>query len=196
MAHVEQLPAAAVSQDSSEAVEWVRKNAVSLTAVALIAVQLWWTARLLSHFYFRQDDFGLMDHALSSGFTLKYLFTIQGGHLIPGGLAMTWLLVRLSLYDWTLISIVNVVLLAAASLALLRLLVAIFGKRPAILIPLVIYLFTPLTLPGLSFWATNLMWLPLQLTILMALGSHVRYLQSGRRIHAIGAVAWLAAGML
>ena len=196
MAHVEQLPAAAVSQDSSEAVEWVRKNAVSLTAVALIAVQLWWTARLLSHFYFRQDDFGLMDHALSSGFTLKYLFTIQGGHLIPGGLAMTWLLVRLSLYDWTLISIVNVVLLAAASLALLRLLVAIFGKRPAILIPLVIYLFTPLTLPGLSFWATNLMWLPLQLTILMALGSHVRYLQSGRRIHAIGAVAWFAAGML
>ena len=196
MAQIEQLPAAAVPQESSEAVEWLRSNAVALAAVALIAGQLWWKAHLLTHFYFRQDDFQVMDHALGSGLSLKYLFTIDGGHLMPGGLAIAWALVRLSLYDWTLASIVTMVLLTATSFAMLRLLWLIFGKRPAILIPLAIFLFSPLTLPGLSFWTTTLLWLPLQLAILMALGSHVRYLRSGRISHAVAAAAWLAVGML
>jgi hypothetical protein len=196
VAQIEQLPAAAVPQEPSEAVEWLRNNSVTLAALALIAGQLWWKAHLLSHFFFRQDDFQVMDHALASGFSLRFLFTIDGGHLMPVGLAIAWALVHLSLYDWTLASIVTMVLLTATSLAMLRLLFLIFGKRPAILIPLAIFLFSPLTLPGLSFWTTTLLWLPLQLTILMALGSQVKYLRSGRIWHAIAAAVWLAAGML
>jgi len=184
-----------VPRESSEATEWLRSNAVVLAAVALIAAQLWWKARLLGHFYFRQDDFQIMDHALTSAFSLKYLFTIDGGHLMPGGLAMAWVLVRLSLYDWTLTSIVTIALLAAASLAMLRLLLLLFGKRPCILIPLAVFLFSPLALPGLSFWTTTLLWLPLQTTIPMALASHIRYLRTGRMRHAVAAAAWLAAGL-
>jgi hypothetical protein len=195
VAQIDQLPAA-VPQESSEAVEWLRTNSVTLAAVALIAAQLWWKAHLLAHFYFRQDDFEVMDRALGSGFSLKFLFTIDGGHLAPGRLALAWALVRLSLYDWTLASIVTIAMLAAASFAMLRLLRLIFGYRPAILVPLAIFLFSPLTLPGLSFWSTTLLWLPLQLTILMALGSHVRYLRTGRIGHAVAAALWLAAGML
>ena len=196
MAQLEQLPAAAVPQGSSEAVEWLRNNYVALAAVALIAGQLWWKAHLLAHFYFRQDDFRVMDHALAHGFSLSFLFTVDDGHLMPGGFALAAAMVRLSLYDWTLASTVTVVLLAAASFAMLRLLWLLFGRRPAILIPLAIFLFSPLTLPGLSFWTTTLMWLPLQLAILMALGSHIRYLRAGRLGHAVAAAAWLAAGML
>ncbi len=196
VAQLEQLPAAAVPQESSEAAEWLRNNCVALAAVALIAGQLWWKAHLLTHFYFRQDDFRIMDHALAHGFSLKYLFTVDDGHLMPGGFALAAAMVRLSLYDWTLASTVTIVLLAAASLAMLRLLWLLFGKRPAILVPLAIYLFSPLTLPGLSFWTTTLMWLPLQLAILMALGSHIGYLRSGRIWHAVAAAVWLAAGML
>jgi len=196
VAQLDSMPAHAVPREPSEAAEWLRNNLVVLTAVALIAVQLWWKAHLLGHFYFRQDDFQFMDQALASRFSLKYLFTIQGGHLRPGGLAIVWILVRLSLYDWTLTSIVTVVLLAAAGFAMLRLLLLLFGKRPLILVPLAVFLFSPLELPGLSFWTTTLLWLPLQLTLLMALGSHVKYLRSGRLRHAIGALGWLAAGML
>jgi hypothetical protein len=196
VAQLERMPAHAVPHESSEATEWLRNNLVLLTAVALIAVQLWWKAHLLGHFYFRQDDFQIMDHALASKFSLNFLFTIDGGHLMPGGLAIAWVMVRLSLYDWTLASIITVVLLAAVSFAMLRLLFLLFGKRPLILVPFAVFLFSPLTLPGLSFWTTTLLWLPLQLTMLMALGSHVRYLRSGRFRHAIAAFAWLAAGML
>ncbi len=198
MAQIEQLPAAAVPQESSEAAEWLRNNSIVLAAIALIAGQLWWKAHLLTQFYFRQDDFEIMDHALSSRFSLGFLFSINGGQgrLTPGDLGVTWVMVRLSLYDWTLASIFTIALLAAAGFAMLRVLWLIFGKRPAILIPLAIYLFSPLTLPGLSFWATTMLWLPLQVSILMALGSHMKYLRSGRFGHAIAAAAWLAVGML
>src|SRR5262249_16117349 len=55
---------------------------------------------------------------------------------------------------------------------------------------------TPLTLSGLSFWTTTTDWLPLQLTVLASIYSHVRYVRSGRLGYAIAAAAWLAAGML
>jgi hypothetical protein len=169
---------------------------VILVGLALIAVQLGWKAFLLSHFYFRQDDFQLMDHALSSGFGFRYLFTVGPEQLAPAGRAVTWLMVHVSVYDWRLAGIVTIVLLAAASLAMLRLLVLLFGNRAAILIPLTIFLFTPLTLPGLSFWTTTLLWLPLQLTMILAISSHIRYVRSGSPAHAVAAAAWLGTGML
>jgi hypothetical protein len=194
--HVKQLPAAAVPRAATESAEWARKNPVILVAVTLIFAQLCWKAYLLSHFYFRQDDFWLLDGALSRGLSINYLFTIIGGHLRPGGLVIFWLVTRWSVYDWLLASILTIAALAVAGVVLLRLLLSLFGRRPAILIPLVIFLFTPLTLPGLSFWTTTTDWLPLQLTILLAICSHVRYVRSGRIRHAIAAAAWLGAGML
>jgi len=169
---------------------------VLAAGVVLIAVQLGWKAYLLSHFYFRQDDFQLMDHALSSDFNVRYLFTIGPEQLAPAGRAFTWLLVRASVYNWALASVCTVILLAAAGLAMLGLLLLLHGRRPAILIPLVIFLFTPLTLPGLSFWTTTLLWLPLQLTMILAVSSHIRYLRSGSAAHLIAATAWLVTGML
>ncbi|HEY7325328.1 MAG TPA: hypothetical protein VH520_10940 [Streptosporangiaceae bacterium] len=196
MPRAKQVPAAAVPRATTKSGTRIGQHAVILAAVALIVAQLGWKAYLLSQFYFRQDDFWLLDGALSHGLSPGYLFTIIGGHLRPGGLAIFWLVTRLSPYDWPLVSIVTVAGLAAASIMLLRLLVQLFGERPAILIPLIIFLFTPLTLSGLSFWTTTTDWLPLQLTVVAALCSHVRYVRSGRPGHAIAAAAWLAAGML
>ncbi len=191
-----QLPGSAVLPAGDHTAGRARKNSVIVAGVALIVVQLGWKAYLLSHFYFRQDDFQLLDHALSSGFTIRYLFTIGPEQLAPAGRVFTWILVRISVYDWTLASACTIILLAAASVAMLRLLLLIFGRRAAILIPLIVFLFTPLTLPGLSFWTTTLLWLPLQLTMILAVSAHIRYLRSGSAAHAIAAAAWLVTGML
>jgi hypothetical protein len=199
VADLGQLPAAAVEPDtagSAGSAGPVRATPVILTAVGLIVAQLGWKAYLLSRFYFRQDDFLLLDRALSHGLSLNYLFSFSGGHLRPGGLVVFWLVTRLSPYDWLLASVLTVAALAVAGVLMLRLLLALFGARPAILIPLVIFLFTPLTLAGLSFWTTVTDWLPLQLTMLAAICSHVRYVRSGRVGHAVAAAAWLGAGLL
>jgi hypothetical protein len=187
---------APVQRAATGSAGWVRANSVVLVALALIVAQLGWKAYLLSRFYFRQDDFLLLDRALSHGLSLNYFLRFSGGHLRPGGLVVFWLMTRLSPYDWLLASIVTVAALAAAGVLMLRLLLLLFGSRPAILIPLIIFLFTPLTLAGLSFWTTVTDWLPLQLTMLAATCSHVRYVRSGRVGHVVAAAGWLGAGLL
>lgn len=195
MVYAQRAPSAEAAPASAEAQQWLRRNGVLLVAVVLIAAQLWWKAVFLRHFYFRQDDFQWIDRALSAKFGWPYLMTVDNGYLMPGGFALTWVLARASMYDWTLASVIMLVLLAASSLALLRLLRTLFGARPWILVPLVVYLVTPLTLPGLSLWAATVQWLPLQLALFMATEAHVRHVRTGRPGPAIAAAAWVVAGM-
>ena len=196
MAHAAGVRVPAAHPESSEAVTWLRSNWVTLTAVVLIGAQLYLEGVVLAHAYFRQDDFVLFDWALKSHLNWHFVGTIYGGHFMPGSLALAWVLDRISLYDWTLASAVNLLILGAAGLALLRLLRTMFGNRPALLIPMVVYLFCPIVLPGLAFWATTLQWLPTQLALLMALNAHVCYIRTGRFWHAIAVAAWIAFGLL
>jgi len=193
---VEHLRSDEVHREPSEAAAWLRANWVTAAAVVLIAVQLYLEGLVLAHAYFRQDDFVLFDWALRNRLGWQFLGTMYGGHFMPGSLALTWLLARVSLYDWTLASMVNLAVLAASCLAMLRLLRTLFGTRPGILIPLTAYLFCPIMLPGLTFWATTLQWLPTQLAIPMALTAHVHYVRTGRFRHALAAAAWIAFGLL
>ncbi len=178
-----------------DAADWFRAHGVTLAAVTLIGIQLWWKAALLAHSYFRQDDFSYLDHALAGGLRWKYLMFVDAGHLMPLGLAITWAAARVSLYNWPLASAVILVLLAAACFALLRLLRTLFGSRPAILIPLAVFLFSPLSLGGVAWWSAALEVLPLELAIFMATGAHVRYVRGGRPRHAVAAAGWLLLGM-
>jgi hypothetical protein len=178
-----------------DAAEWLRTNGVTLAAVTLIAIQLWWKAALLAHSYFLQDDYRFLDRALAYGFSWKYLMWVEAGHLLPLGFAIAWVLARVSLYNWPLTCAVTLVLLAAACLALLRMLRTLFGNRPAILIPLAVYLFSPLSLAGVGWWSVALEILPLELAIFMAVDAHVRYLRGGRLRNAVAAAVWLLVGM-
>lgn len=179
-----------------ELADWVRRHRTLLGGLALIAIQIWWKAQFVSHFFFWQDDYHYLDRALDNGITWKFLTYEGSGHLIPGPYMVAWALARVALYDWALASAVTLAILAAACLALLRLLRNLFGGRPAILIPLAVYLFTPLTMPDLALWSSAIESLPLQLATFMALDAHVRYVRGGRYGHALAAAAWMASGML
>jgi len=182
--------------DWTQLSEWVRRRRVVLGGVGLVAAQIVWKAYFLSQFFFWQDDYRYLDRALANGFTWKFLMQVNGGHLTPGLNAVSWVLARVALYDWALASFVSLAFLAAAGLAALRLLRLLFGDRPVILIPLVVYLLNPLTLADMGWWSAATESLPLQLAIFMALAAHVRYVRSGRFKHAVAACAWVAVGML
>ena len=117
------------------AARWITTHAVALAGAGLIAAQLGWTAILLAHSYFRQDDFVLLDRALRAGLGWSYLMSPDSGHLIrwPGDHLGAG---QASLYNWLLAGAVIMLLVAAASAALLRVLLTLFGARPAILVPL------------------------------------------------------------
>lgn len=179
-----------------DVVEWLRGRGVTVVAVMLILVQLWLKGSMLAGGYFRQDDFGILDRALASGFGWNYAMWMDVGHLFPIGMVIAWLQARMGLYDYPLAVGVVLLLLTACSFAMLRMLRTLFGNRPAILIPLGIFLFTPLSLVGDSSWEVAIELLPLEAAMFMAVDAHVRYLRSRRKRNVVAAAFWLAVGML
>ncbi|MGN6676802.1 MAG: hypothetical protein ACTHKL_03355 [Streptosporangiaceae bacterium] len=191
-----QTPSAHVqSVEVARASVWFRTNAVMIAAVALIGISLWWKAILLSHSFFRLDDFFYLERASQSGFTWHYLTWVDAGHLTPLGSAIAWVLVKISPADWTLTSAVTLALLAITCLALLRMLRTFFGNHPGILVLLGIYVLSPLSLSGLTWWTVTLELLPLQAATFFAVTAHVSYLKTANRKHAVAAIAWMFVAM-
>ncbi|MGW0801680.1 hypothetical protein [Nonomuraea sp. NPDC002799] len=171
-------------------------DAVLAAGLVMIAVQLVWKSGLVLRTYFRQDDFMFIVRGLESGLSWDYLMRIDYGHLMPGAFAIQWAMGRLGVYNELLAHALTIGLQAAAGLALLRLLRLLFGTRPAILVPLGFALLTPMTIPGMSWWAVVVETLPFQIALPMALGSHVLYTRTGRFRHAVAAAGWTAFGMV
>ena len=182
--------------DIQAALTWVRRNQAQAIGLILIAAQLVWKAQFLTHLYFTQDDFYNLNLAIQSPLSWHYLTFIGIGHLMIGPRAVAWVLARISLYDWGLASSMVLVLLAGANVAALRLLRTLFGDRRLILVPLAVYLLTPLTVPDLGWWSAAIESVPLQLAIFMALNAHVWYVRTGRAWHLVAAVFWVVFGLV
>jgi hypothetical protein len=177
-------------------VDAIKRRWVLLGGLSLIVVALLWRIEFLSHLYFRLDDFIDLDKAIQSPFDWSYLTYNGVGHLIIGVRAIGWLLARTTLYNWGLDSAVDLVLVGLSGLAALRMLRTMFGERPAILIPLTVYLFCPLTMPGLGEWSSALEAIPLQLATFMAVDAHVHYLRTARRRYFYHVVLWVLFGLV
>jgi hypothetical protein len=190
------LEAAPVRSELAGSVRWLRANPILAAGMLLIGAQLWWKAGLLGRSFFRLDDYYYLERASSSGLTWGYLTRVDAGHLDVVGSAIAWMLVRVSPDDWSLASAATLILLGCTCFALLRMLRALFGDRPGVLLLLSLYLLSPLSLPGLSWWSVTLELLPLQLAIFCAVSAHVHYLRTGGFKHAVAAAGWLAVSVL
>lgn len=182
--------------DWSSLGSWARGRGVGPIGIVLIALSLVWKAIFLSHYYFWQDDFHFTELALSSSLSLHYVTSVAAGHMFPGLYLTYWVWARVSLYNWASASAISLVMLAAAGLAGLRVLRTLFGNRPAILVPLVLYLASPLTMPDIRTWYAAIETLPLQVAGFLALNAHVYYVRTGRFRHAVVAAVWIVIGLL
>ena len=170
---------------------------VVTAAGALIAVQLavraWGS---LSGFLY-WDDFILAGRSARYPLlSTELLLTDHDGHFMPGGMAVTWVLTRLAPLQQLPLTVVLVLAQLLASVLVLRMLRVLFGDRPLILVPLALYLFSPLTLPSFLWWSAAINALPLQIGLALAITAHVRYLQTGRRRHIATATASIAGALL
>ncbi len=188
-------PGAEETQQAPDGPAGLRTHGVSLGAALLRVIQLLWMVHLLTHSYFRQDDYSYLYRGLTSGFGWKYLMWEDAGQLMPFSMAVSWALARVSLYSWPLASVITLVLLTATNLAMLRMLRTLFGNRPAILALFAVSLFSPLQLAGVSWWSWAIIILPVELAFCMAVTAHVHYLRDGRVRHVIAAAGWLLLGM-
>jgi hypothetical protein len=171
------------------------REPVILGAVLLIGVSLVLRALILKDSYFVEDDLLFVGNAYESGLTLDFVTRIHKGHFMPGALALTWVLSRIAPYDWLLVATVTFLAQALLGVLMLRLLRSLFGTRPAILLPLTVLLFSPLTIPPLGWWSSALNALPLQLALVLALTAQIRFARGEAGRYGWQAMGWSAMGM-
>ncbi|MGY1605754.1 hypothetical protein [Geodermatophilus sp. SYSU D00700] len=114
----------------------------------------------------------------------------------PGAAALARGVASVAPYSWPGLVALLVVGQLVVDLLLYRLLVDLFGRRPAVLLPFTVYLASSLPLVGGLWWSAALVQLPLQLVLLTALGAHVRYLRTRAPGPAVVGGLAVAVGLL
>lgn len=171
---------------------WMRSvgtRPLALVGVLLLVAALAYRAWLMRAAYFVEDDFLFFGRAYASPLDWTYLTERHKGHLMPGAMLLVYVQTALAPYNWGVTAAVMLAVQGAAGAVFFRLLWVVFGPRPVLLLPLVVYLFAPLTLPVLAWWSAALNAVPFQLALAVALLGLVHYLRTSAPRHA-----WLAAG--
>ncbi|WP_245564200.1 hypothetical protein [Nocardia testacea] len=167
------------------------------SAAGLIAAQSAVRAWVTANGYFYWDDLILAGRAgtlpLLSG---DLLLHDHDGHFMPLAFALSWLVTAVAPLNWGVAAAVLLAGQLAASLAVLRMLLVLVGRRLALLLPLAFYLFSPLTLPAFAWWSAALNALPLQFALAWVVGDAVLLDRTGRRRYAISGVLVTTVGLL
>ena len=166
---------------------------VARAALALIALQLVIRAVLAFGGYFYWDDLILVGRAgTQSLLSPGYLFDDHDGHVMPGAFLVAGAITRLAPLNWVGPALSLVVLALLASLALLRALHVILGWRPVLLVPLTFALFTPLAVPGFSWWAAALNSLPMLAAMAWVCADAILLVRTGNHRYVLtGTLAYL-----
>lgn len=180
----------------------VIRRPVLLVAVLLILAQLGLRGWVAGRGYFYWDDLILVGRAdrypLWSADLLLY---DHDGHFMPLAFATAWVVTRIAPLQWAGPVVTMVLLQLAASVAVLRMLLVLLPRRAgalrwAVLIPLIGYLFSPLTLPAFAWWAASLNALPLQFALAWVIADAVLLVRTGRGRYAISGLLVLIVGLL
>lgn len=122
----------------------------------------------------------------------SYLLDDYDGHLMPGAFLVAGLVERAGALEWGPAAASMVIMQALASLALLRVLWVIIGRRPVLLVPLAFGLFTPMALGAMTWWAASLNSMPLQIGLAWYVAAAVRFAQTRRWRYAVSGTAAVA----
>lgn len=157
---------------------------VIAAALLLILGQLGFRAWAVYGGWFQFDDFSFMSRLMNEPLR-EAIFRDYAGHLMPAGMLLTWANMLAGPLDWWLPASELLLMQAVASAGCLVFLVSAFGRRPGILAPLSVYLFSAVSLPAFIWWAAGVNQLPLQIALFWGAWTHLQYLRSGRRTWAI-----------
>lgn len=147
---------------------WQLAGALALGQALVVAIAV-------NHGWFYNDDFALLMNASHSSLDWNYLKTPINDHLLPGLRLEFWLLRHSAALNYPLTIAVRVLLQAASTVLLLRLLSTLAGPRRRVLVACALYALCPLVLTNTLWLTVALSLLPAQVFVLAALNAHIRY---------------------
>lgn len=125
--------------------------------------------------WFYADDFQFLEEAQDHRMTADFLFTPHDSQLMPVGRALTWVVAHGGAYNWTLAASITLALQVAAALACLFMLRTMFGDRWGILVPLALYVLSPMGIEAKLWWSAALNAVPIQLAFFLLVAYLVRW---------------------
>ena len=173
-----------------------RPDRFVLAGALLILLQLGFRAWALSGCWFYFDDLAFMSRAMNQPFDTGYLTESYGGHLMPAGFAVTWVLTKTAAFTWWPWALTLLLLQAVAAVGVLRLLVSMFGRQPFVLALLAGYLFWVFTLSAGIWFAAGINQLPMQIALGFGMTAHLAYLRTRRTRHLVTTLLWTVLGLL
>ena len=185
----------------SASLAWLRRqrdafdSAARLTQAALVLIAVQTLIRCWQTFggNWWQDDFVFLRLARDLGLTGEYLGHIHNGHIQPIGFLLSWVGAQFPGHYWPA-ALFIVVMQLAGSIAIWRLLVLLVGVRPGMLVGLAVYLFTPLAVPTVTWWASTIITVPLHFCMAAAALCHLRWWRGDGRRWLLGAFGALLLG--
>lgn len=173
-----------------------RPGTITVVALVLIAVQVAFRTWAVSGSHFLVDDYIFLSAIARDEDDLDWYLRIHQGHFMPLSFVLVKLVSFAPAFSWAAVTVEIAVLQALASLAAWWMLRTVFGNRPAVLGLLGFYLFAPLTLPSIMWWAVAINQLPHQIAVCIALGAHVQYLRTRKARWLALATVGLLVGLL
>lgn len=158
---------------------------IHLAAVVLITASVLWRASITTRGYLTSDDFPIIGQADAGGLDPGHLFGLYNNHFMPAARLLTWVTHRLTEYEYWPYATLMVIGQVAVSVAFYRLLRLLLPAGWALLVPLCLFVFNPLTLEDSAWWAVAINLLPMQLAMIVAIGAQVRYIRTRRRRHLV-----------
>ncbi|HSR22308.1 MAG TPA: hypothetical protein VLW53_02075, partial [Candidatus Eisenbacteria bacterium] len=163
-------------------------------ALVLAAGVLRGWATLSGYFYW--DDYLLAGRAARVGVSADLLLFDHDGHFMPGAMLVTWLVTKIAPMSYLLPALLMILAQLAAGAAFYFLLREIFGRRALTLVPLALFLFTPMTLPSSIWWSAAVNLLPMQIAGSLLGLAVVRNARTPSRRLVAGATAAYVLGLL
>lgn len=146
--------------------------------------------------FFYWDDYVLEGKAaLHPIASADYLLYLHNGHLMPGGLLVTGIIERVAPLNYWLVLIVLVGMQFLATWLTYRLLLALMGPRPVLLVLVGLLCLTPMTLLPGAWWSAAINFMPLQIAIGLTGLLTLRALRVPSRGAQLVALAVLAGGL-
>lgn len=166
-----------------------RPRAVLGTAALMIVAQLGFRTWAVLGSWYRYDDANFMARLLGDGLSGRLMLHGYAGHLMPGAFAVTAYNLARDPYAWGWPAAELLALQGVANVGALVFLVSAFGRRPGILPPLALFLFSPISLPAALTWGPGITQLPFLAAIFWGGWTNLAYLRTRRLRWALATVA-------
>jgi hypothetical protein len=164
------------SQGARGAYRWFEPRGPSYVVLALAVANLIYRVLISRPGYFWQDDYYITAWAKYNPLGPDYLLLPFSDHFQPLGFALAWFSQRLFPGSYTAGMLWTALLYAASLWVMYRLLIALFGWRPQIMLVLVFWGFSIFTVQSYLWYAASLYLAPYLLLLPLALLCAAHYL--------------------